>query len=75
MDGARRAKFAVDIRIPALKAVFAHVDVMFHANVAGWPFGVIGTGFQIHTSFFLLNTFSMEQIVQNLLLGRKEETS
>lgn len=52
MDGARRAKFAVDIRVPTLEAVFAHIDVMLHANIAGWSVGVVGTGFQIHTSFF-----------------------
>jgi hypothetical protein len=52
MDGTRRAKFAVDFRITALKAVFAHIDVMFHTDVAGQPVGVMGTGFQRHTLFF-----------------------
>ena len=52
MDGTGRAKFAVDFRIPAFQAFFAHVDLMFHTDVAGQPVGVMGTGFQIHTSFF-----------------------
>ena len=52
MDGTGRAKFAVDFGVPALQTFLAHINVMFRADVASQPVGMMGTGFQIHTSFF-----------------------
>jgi hypothetical protein len=57
MDGARRTKFAVDFRIPAFMAVFAHVDVMFHADITGLSVEVIGTGLQFPASSFFAKGF------------------
>jgi hypothetical protein len=41
MDGAGRSKFTVDIRIAAVEAFFAHIDIVFHASITGFPIGMI----------------------------------
>jgi hypothetical protein len=58
MDGTRRTKFAIDVRVPAIEAVFAHINFVFHADVTGLPGGMIYTGFQFRASF-LAKVFEM----------------
>lgn len=52
MYGAGRSELAVDFRVPAFKAFLAHINIMFHADITGFPIGMIHTGFQGHSSLF-----------------------
>ena len=40
-DGTRGSELAVQLRIAALQALFAQVDIMLHAQVAGFTVGVV----------------------------------
>jgi hypothetical protein len=41
MDGARCTVLAVNLRITAFEAFFAHVDIMLQTAIAGFPVRVI----------------------------------
>jgi len=41
MDWTSCPEFAVNLRIAANKTMLTHVNIVFHADIAGFPVGVI----------------------------------
>jgi hypothetical protein len=60
MDGACRAKFTIDVGITAFQAAFAHVNVVFRADITGLSVGMIHTGLQNKgLTFFFAKAFEI----------------
>jgi len=43
MNGAGGSEFAIDVRITAFQAFPAKIDIMFHADIAGFTIRMINT--------------------------------
>jgi len=49
MDRARRSKFTVYIWIAAVKAFFAHINIVFHASITGFSIGMVHAVSQLNS--------------------------
>ena len=41
MNGAGGSEFAIDFRIAAVHTIFAHIDAVFGADIAGFSVGMV----------------------------------